>query len=240
VSWVVSRAHILGVDHAAQALGVSRETLASKLDSGELPEAIFRHGKWMLPTDALTEIAQRQQWPLAHKSLEPALLEIPEPIHLPSSPISTQCADTSASTNRRKEDVSNMTDLTTDATTTEQEIVRLSEELGQTDRRLALAERERSITNAKAEELQRQLDQERIEKAALISKIRTLEVDRQAAVQAMNRRSKRRYLRQKSQTKQSAPPSTLPPVRLTTPSDHPPARINRPTSLHTIPSASSS
>lgn len=259
----MSRAFVLGVDHAAQALGIPRETLVEKLDSGELPEAISRQGKWMLRTDVLATIAEREQWPLAKASVEPALIEIPEPpiagppvpddqqppVHQanhstsdPVPPHTTSSAKASLGLANPKEVQSQMTDLVSPTTPTEVELARLSTELGEADHRLALTERDRAIANARVEELRRQIEHERLERSALISKIRTLEADQQYAVQAMSRRSKRRYLKRRSEArkKSSLPPSPAPRL-------HPVA--NRATetksaitasnaALHSIPTAS--
>ena len=55
---------LLQLDLAADALGISSETLMRRLDGGGLPEAVKRDGTWTVPAGALTAIAEREGWVL--------------------------------------------------------------------------------------------------------------------------------------------------------------------------------
>ena len=60
----MSTVDLLEIHHAAEAFGVSKETLLRRLDGGGLPEAIRHDGSWTVPTKALTAIAEREGWRL--------------------------------------------------------------------------------------------------------------------------------------------------------------------------------
>ncbi len=70
-------AALLQLADAANAFGISRDTLQSHLDAGDIPEAVWGFSGWEFPADALQVIAEREGWPLDLTGRRPSVDEIP-------------------------------------------------------------------------------------------------------------------------------------------------------------------
>lgn len=313
----MTTAHILGVDHAAEALGVSKELLIERLAAGALPEAINRHGSWAVPTEALGAIASREGWSLSiDASSTRALIEVPESeaalslpatseVSIPPRPtgevpvfpgptmppvafrtsgtpdddiddtagfdaresaiaalplltstnISTAPQATPETTDsledqaaaplltstseepplaRRASDTPAAPQATPMATpdtqvataadpgdsrdrirrllhnfeSAEAEIKRLRAELTATEQAVAVTERDKAVAEARLDELRRRSEQDRHELTMMASRVKALESDRELAIESMDRRSKRRYVKRRKAARVA--PSTPP------------------------------
>ncbi len=70
-------ADLLHISEAANAFGVSQDTLRRRLDTGAVPEARLGPNGWALPAEALSAIAEREGWPLDLTGNRLTLDEIP-------------------------------------------------------------------------------------------------------------------------------------------------------------------
>ena len=78
------------------------------------------------------------------------------------------------------------------------EVDRLQSDLTDSHRARALLERDHAVAEARADELRRQLEQERFERARLASRIGVVEADREEAITSMGWFSRRRYHRRRA------------------------------------------
>jgi chromosome segregation ATPase len=202
----VNPADLLEIDLAAEAFGVSTETLLRRLDGGGLPEAVKRDGSWTVPTDALAAIAEREGWRLDLTSDgRGRAAAVPE--HLDRYIQGTNAANAAVvlaktqATAARAEarDLARRLRQTDDELGCERaERERVARELSEVARAQAVLERDLAVAEARADELRRQLEQERVERSLLSGRIGVVEADREEAVAAMGWWSRRRYHRRRA------------------------------------------
>ncbi|MEL7156421.1 MAG: hypothetical protein AAFN30_07470 [Actinomycetota bacterium] len=82
-------------------------------------------------------------------------------------------------------------------------------QLSAADKEQAILERDRAVAEARADELRRQVEQERVERSILAARIGALEADREDAITAMGRWSRRRYQRRQSPASTAPAPKWL-------------------------------
>ncbi len=198
----MTSADLLEIDHAAEAFGVSRETLLQRLDGGGLPEAVRQDGGWSVPAEALNAIAEREGWPLDLTSSDPPRKLAARPGKLDhyvnesmAAHAAVVLAKTQATAARAEaRDLAQQlaflsTELDVEVDAKQQAI----EALSVAEKAQAVLERDRAVANGRADELRRQIEQERVERALLASRIGTLEADREEAIASMGWWSRRRY-----------------------------------------------
>ncbi|MEM8922182.1 MAG: hypothetical protein AAGD35_01690 [Actinomycetota bacterium] len=214
-------ADVLHIDAAAEMLGVSTDALLQRLDGGDLPEAVRLDGTWCVPAVSLAAIAEREGWPaesgtdrLAARQAESAL-DLTAGDRTPSETAAAHAAvvmaKTQASAARAEADDlgRHVQQLTAEVERLQADNERLASKLSAAARAQAVLERDRAVSEARADELRRQVDQERVERSMLAARIGALEADREDAIGAMDRWSRRRYERRQSRTKTSPPPKWI-------------------------------
>lgn len=198
---------LLEINHAAEAFGVSKETLLKRLNGGGLPEAVKRGGAWTVPSDALPTIAEREGWPLDLTSdgEQPTLAAVPE--HLDRYINETMAAhaavvlaktQATAARAEARDLALKVRQLTDDLEAEQAERERAIEALSQAEKAQAIIERDKAVSEARADEVRKQVTQERVERSLLGSRIGALEADREEAISSMGWLSRRRYERRRS------------------------------------------
>lgn len=221
----------LEIDIAAEAFGVSPDTLRQRLDGGAMPEAIKHDGRWALPSDALATIANREGWSLDLTSRGPTLLPpIPAQVdryinetmaaHAAVVLAKTQATAARAEAQALARQIRTLTD---DLETERAESERATEALAASEKSLAIIERDKAVSEARAEEVRKQVEQERVERSLLSKRIGTLEADREEALASMGWWSRRRYERRRNSARapmaidNGQPTKSPPPVAITAP-----------------------
>lgn len=211
----MTAAEPLEIHHAAEAFGVTEETLLQRLDNGALPEAVQRDGNWTVPTEALSAIAEREGWHLDLTTTAPVphLTAVPEPLdryvtdtmaaHAAVVLAKTQAAAARAESRDLAHQVNELSEEL-ELERTERE--RLAAALLDAEKTQAVLERDRAVAEARADELRSQIEQERIERSLLAGRIGVLEADREEAITAMGWWSRRRYDRSRVRSKGSPAP----------------------------------
>jgi hypothetical protein len=221
----MSSADLLEIQDAAEAFGVSEELLMQRLDNGDLPEAVERDGGWSVPTAAMSTIAEREGWPLDLTGSPGSARLTPAPEQLDRYVNETMAAHAAVvlaktqATAARAEarDLSHQVTLLTEDLESEQTArERLEAALSAAEKAQAVLERDRAVAEARADELRSQLEQERLERSLLASRIGVLEADREEAITSMGWWSRRRYDRTRSRSK-GAPESPWGPSTSTGP-----------------------
>ncbi len=206
-SAAVNPVALLEIHHAAEVFGVSRETLLRRLDGGGLPEAVKRGGSWTVPTEALAAMAEREGWPLdlTIKNGEPRVAAVPEQLdryinETMAAHAAVVLAKTQATAARAEaRDLSRRVKvLTNDLEAERAERSRATAALVEAEKAQAIIERDRAVAEARADEVRKQVEQERVERSLLSSRIGSLEADREEAMAAMGWWSKRRYDRRRT------------------------------------------
>lgn len=200
-------ADLLEIEHAAEAFGVSKETLLRRLDGGGLPEAVRQGGSWTVPTEALTSIAKREGWPLdlTTNGNAPRLTAVPEQLdryinETMAAHAAVVLAKTQATAARAEaRDLGRRNrELMNDMEAERAERERATAALSSAEKAQAILERDRDVAEARVDELRKQVDQDRLERSMLASRIGTLEADREDAITSMGWWSRRRYQRRQS------------------------------------------
>lgn len=216
-------ADVLQLDLVAEVFGVSTDVLMQRLDRGGLPEAIHLDGNWSVPTELLPTIAAREGWSL---SLDEPSLNLPEarPEFGPAVPeLERQTNETMAAhaavvlaktqaSAARAESVDlgrQLRSLRAELDALRQENSRLQSQLSVADKEQAVLERDRAVAEARAEELRRQVEQERVERSMLATRIGALEADREEAITSMGRWSRRRYQQRRARAAGSPTPKWI-------------------------------
>jgi chromosome segregation ATPase len=188
----------------------------ARLDVGALPEAVERDGVWTVPAEALTSIAEREGWPLdltaqGQSSASAGAAEYRDRYlsDTTAAHAAVVLAKTQASAARAEAgDLAiKVRRLTNELDAEQAGGEQLAADLGAAEKELAIVERDRAVAQARADELRTQIDQERVERGLLSSRIGVLEADREAAIAAMGWWSKRRYKRLRAGSK-PRPPQT--------------------------------
>ena len=188
---------------------MSKETLLQRLDRGGLPEAVRRDGCWTVPTEAMTAIAEREGWALVLAD-SPTAKVAPVPEQLDRYINDTMAAHAAvvlaktqaAAARAEARDLGQQVSLLSDDLATEQDArERLAETLSEAEKAQAILERDRAVAEARADELRRQLEQERVERSLLSARIGVLEADREEAITSMGWWSRRRYDRSRARSK---------------------------------------
>lgn len=197
---------LVAIDHAAEALGVTTETLMRRLDGGGLPEAVHRNGTWNVPSGALADIAAREGWPLDLRSesdLE-RLSRVPEQLdryinETMAAHAAVVLAKTQAAAARAEaRDLAKRTrELAEDLEAERIETDRLQAILTASERAQAILERDKAVAEARSDEVRKQVEQERIERSLLAKRVGELEADREEAMASMGWWSRRRYDRRR-------------------------------------------
>jgi hypothetical protein len=212
----VTSADLLEIDHAAEAFGVSKETLLRRLDGGGLPEAVRQNGNWSVPAGALSAIAKREGWPLDLTTDSPSrkLVTRPEKLHhyaneTMAAHAAVVLAKTQATAARAEaRDLNHqLTELTDELEAEMQARLQAMEALSVSEKAQAVLERDRAVADARADELRTQLEQERVERSLLASRVGVLEADREEAISSMGWWSRRRYDRSRNRSKGAAKPT---------------------------------
>lgn len=197
---------LLEIDHAAEAFGVSPETLLRRLDGGGLPEAVRHNGSWTVPSEALPDIAQREGWPLdlTADGDQARLAAIPEHLdryinetmaaHAAVVLAKTQATAARAEALDLGKEVRRLSD-DLDAERAERE--RMAAALTEAEKSQAVLERDKAVAEARADEVRKQIDQERLERSLLSARLSDLEADREDALASMSWWSRRRYERRR-------------------------------------------
>lgn len=202
----MNSADLLEIDLAAEAFGVSRETLLRRLNGGGLPEAVKRDGCWTVPSNALAAIAEREGWPLdltgddcPRAATVPAYLDryINESMTTNAAVVLAKTQATAARAEAR-DLARRLRQLTDELESERADREQVAAELSKAARGVAVLERDHAVAEARADELRRQLDQERVERSLLSGRIGVVEADREEAVAAMGWLSRRRYHRRRA------------------------------------------
>jgi hypothetical protein len=201
---------LLEIDRAAEALGVPKERLLSRLDRGVHPEAVKRGGAWAVPADALASIAEREGWKLdlTEHDLPVRGGRFPEQLnhhHLSETAAAHAAvvlAETQASAARAEvgDLEERLAKLSTELAGEQAVNERTTAELADAEKQLAVVERDKAVAEARADELREQLQQERAERNLLTARIGTLEADRETAIGAMGWWARRCYHRSRAAT----------------------------------------
>lgn len=206
----VNSADLLELGDAAEAFGVSAETLLGRVDGGCLPEAVERDGTWAVPSDALATIAEREGWPLDLTAGQPNRhpTAIPEQLdryinetmaaHAAVVLAKTQAAAARAEARDLAQRVRQLGD---DLDVERAERERATAALATAEKAQAILERDKAVAEARADEVRKQVEHERIERSLLVSRIGALEADREEALTSMGWFSRRRYERRRSRPK---------------------------------------
>lgn len=214
----MTSANTLEIEHAAEAFGVSKETLLKRLNGGGLPEAVRRGGSWTVPTEFLTVIAEREGWPLdlTGSTTPPRLVAVPEQLdryvnETMAAHAAVVLAKTQATAARAEaRDLSRrVRRLNDDVEAERSERERVTSALSSAEKAQAILERDRAVAEARADELRKQVDQERLERSMLASRIGILEADREEAITSMDWWSRRRYERRQSLSKGPSTPKWI-------------------------------
>lgn len=214
----MNSADLLEIEHAAEAFGVSKETLLRRLDGGGLPEAVRRGGSWTVPTEALNAIAAREGWPLDLTTNDnaPRLAAVPDQLdryinETMAAHAAVVLAKTQATAARAeaRDLTRRVRQLTDDLEAERAERERVTAALSAAEKAQAILERDRAVAEARADELRKQVDQERIERSMLGSRIGLLEADREEAIISMDWWSRRRYERRQSLSKGDVAPKWI-------------------------------
>ncbi|MGF1596360.1 MAG: hypothetical protein ACFCVK_05425 [Acidimicrobiales bacterium] len=201
-------AYLLDFEHAAQAFGVSPDTLLDRLDGGGLPEAVRRNGSWTVPAGSLTSIAEREGWSLDLTD-ESAPRPTPVPEHLDCYINETMAAhaavvlaktQATAARAETRDLATKVRQLSEELEAERAERQRLAGLLAETRKQQAVLERDRAVAEARTEEVRRQVDQERVERSLLSSRLVAMEADRDDALSTMTWWSRRRYGRRRGTT----------------------------------------
>lgn len=215
----MSSVDLLEIHHAAEAFGVSKETLLRRLDLGGLPEAVRHDGSWTVPTEALTAIAEREGWPLDLTSgnEEPRPAAVPEQLdryinETMAAHAAVVLAKTQATAARAEaRDLGRQVRLLNDDFEAERaERERASAALLAAEKAQAILERDRAVADARADELRKQVEQDRVERSLLAARIGILEADREEAITSMDWLSRRRYERRQALSKGPSSPKWSP------------------------------
>ncbi len=99
--------------------------------------------------------------------------------------------------------------LRADLETERERRAQLEAQLAAASRAQAILERDRAVAEARADELRRQVEQERLERSMLADRLGALEADREEAITSMDRWSRRRYERRQQLSKASRPPKWI-------------------------------
>ncbi|MCP4227436.1 MAG: hypothetical protein GY773_29170 [Actinomycetia bacterium] len=212
----MTSADLLEIDHAAEAFGVSRETLLQRLDGGGLPEAVKQDGGWTVPTEALNAIAEREGWALDLTSSSPPrkLAARPEKLdHYVNESMAAHAAVVLAKTQataaraEARDLARQLTHLTSELEAETEARRQAAEALSTAEKAQAVLERDRAVADGRADELRSQIEQERVERSLLASRIGTLEADREEAIASLGWWSRRRYDRSRNRSKGAAKPA---------------------------------
>ena len=181
---------------------MSKETLLRRLDGGGLPEAVRRNGSWTVPAEALTAIAKREGWPLdlTGNGSAPKLAAVPEQLdryinESMAAHAAVVLAKTQATAARAEaRDLGKrLRQLNDDLEAEQAERERVTTLLSAAEKEQAVLERDRAVAEARADELRKQVAQERLERSMLAARIGILEADREEAISSMGWWSQRRY-----------------------------------------------
>ena len=209
----MTSAELLEIDHAAEAFGVSKETLLRRLDGGGLPEAVRQNGNWSLPTGALNAIAEREGWPLDLTTDNPTrkLAARPEKLdHYVNETMAAHAAVVLAKTQataaraEARDLNQHVMDLTNELEAEMEARQKALADLSVAEKAQAVLERDRAVADARADELRSQLEQERVERSLLASRVGVLEADREEAINSMGWWTRRRYDRSRNRSKGAA------------------------------------
>lgn len=174
----------------------------SRLEGGDVPEAVHHGDAWNLPVGALTAIAEREGWPLDLTGRRPGTGEIPEQLERYISETlaahaAVVLAKTQATAARAEsEQITRKLRLAAqdlDAERAERE--RATAELIDVRGVNSDLEKQRAVAEARTEEIRQQLAHERAQRSFLAQRIGTLERERDdlhAALGWVGRRRLRR------------------------------------------------
>lgn len=189
-----------------------------RLNGGGLPEAVRQGGSWTVPTESLTTIAEREGWPLdlTGSGTPPRLVAVPDQLdryvnETMAAHAAVVLAKTQATAARAEaRDLSRRVRLLNDDVEAERaERERVTSALSSAEKAQAILERDRAVAEARADELRKQVEQERLERSMLASRIGVLEADREEAITSMDRWSRRRYERRQSLSKGPSTPKWI-------------------------------
>jgi len=215
----VNGVELVKLEEAADAFGVSHETLKNHLSSGTLPEAINEDGRWKLPAAKLHSIASREGWPLDLTGKRPARAEMPEQLDryisetmaahaavvLAKTQATAAQAEAQSSARKLKAAQHDLDAEMAERQRTVEELLRAQQQVSKLDKDLA-------VSCARSEELRRQLDHERAEHGRLYEKIDAIERQRDelhAAIGWAGRRRLRRLERPSSSRLRSGAITTI-------------------------------
>ena len=213
-------ADVVAIADAAEIFGVPTETLMKRLDRGGLPEAVNHSGSWCVPSASLTQIADREGWsvridPSASDAPADTALDLTPPDRATHETMAAHAAVVLAKTQAAaaRAEVADLDRRLAQATTAldreRSETARLRAQMSAAERSQAVLERDRAVAEARADELRRQVEQERIERSMLAERIGALEADREEAISAMSRRSRKRYEQRRSRMPKPTTPTWM-------------------------------
>ncbi len=160
-----------------------------------------------MPSEALPEIAEREGWPLdlTAEGEFPQLTAVPEQLdryvnETMAAHAAVVLAKTQATAARAEaRDLTKQTRQLTDELEAERsERERIARVLTDAEKAQAILERDRAVAEARADEVRKQVDQERLERSLLATRIGELEADREDVMASMGWWSRRRYDRRRN------------------------------------------